>query len=137
MTVAITLRLLLGVQLDHGINAHNGYTSFNSTLELLNLAHAGFQNTGLEAVVDSSLHQIETIALVCLLLGDSLLVLVGIAFLEALGESVAYSELCDEFRRVLGGVDSQGLGDYEERLGEFTDSELFPGTLWREENWLG
>lgn len=128
MTVSIIL-LRLGVQLDHGVNTHNGNAGFNGTLELLDLAHARFQNTGLKAVVDPTLHQIETIVTVSLLLGNGLFFLVGIALLDTLREGVADTELGDEFGGVLGCVDSQGLGDNKEGLSEFTNGELLPRAL--------
>ena len=95
VTVSVIL-LHLGVQLDHGINTHNGNAGFDGTLELLDLAHAGFQNTGLHGVMDTALRQVETVVAVRLLLGDSLLFLVGVTFLDALGESVADTELGNE-----------------------------------------
>ena len=76
--------LLLGVQLDHRVNAHDGNAGLDSTLELLDLAHTGLQNTCLQSVVDSSLHQIQSIVAVGLLLRDSLLFLISIAILHTL-----------------------------------------------------
>ena len=128
MTVAIIL-LPLRVQLDHGINTHNGDASLDSTLELLDLTHAGLQNTGLEGVVDTALCQVETVVTVRLLLGDSLLLLVGIAVLHTLRQSMSDTELGDKLGRVLSGVDGQGLGDSQEGLGEFTDGELLARAL--------
>ena len=121
--------LRLWVQLNHRINTHDSNASFDSTLELLDLAHARFEHTSLEAVVDPPLHQVETVVLVGLLLGNGLLFLVGVAFLYALREGVADTKLGDEFGGVLGCVDSQGLGDDEEGLGEFANGELLPGAL--------
>lgn len=83
MAVAI-IRRLLRVQLDNRVNAHDGNAGLNSTLKLLDLAHTGLENTGLESVVNASLHQIQPVVAVCLLLGDGLLLLIGIAFLHAL-----------------------------------------------------
>lgn len=96
----------LRIQLDHGINTHDSYASFDGTLQLLHLAHAGLQDTSLQTVVDSALHQIQAVVPVGLLLGDGLLFLVGIALLDALGDGVADSQLGNEFGRVLGCVDS-------------------------------
>lgn len=128
MTVSIVL-LRLWVQLDHRVNTHNSNTGFHSTLKLLDLAHAGFQDTSLEAVVDAALHQIEAVVLVGLLLSNSLLFLVSIAFLNTLRKSVADTKLGNKFRGILGGVDGQGLGDDEERLSKFTNGQLLPGAL--------
>lgn len=121
MTVPIIL-LPFGVQLDHGIDTHDGYAGLDSTFELLDLTHAGFQDTCLDAIVDSSLGQIQSIVLVVLLLGDSLIVLVRGAFFDTLRGPVAATELSNELRRVFGGIDCQCLGNNEKRLGEFADS---------------
>jgi hypothetical protein len=120
VTVSIILPSF-GVQLDHGIDTHDGYAGLDSTLELLDLTHAGFQDTCLDAIMDSSLSQIKPIVLVVLLLGDSLIVLGGGAFFDALRSPVAATELSNELRRVFGGIDCQCLGNNEKRLGEFTD----------------
>lgn len=79
--------------------------------------------------MDTTLHQIETVILIGLFLGNSLLFLVRIAFLYALRDGVTNSELGNEFRGVFRGVDGEGLGDDKERLSEFADGELFTGTL--------
>ena len=130
LVVSMSVILLrLWVQLNNRINTHDGNASLDSTLKLFDLAHARFEHTSLKAVVDPSLHQVETVVLVGLLLGDGLLFLVGIAFLYALREGVADTELGDEFGGVLGCVDSQGLGDDEEGLGKFADGELLAGSL--------
>lgn len=121
--------LRLWVQLNNRINTHDRNASLDSTLELLDLAHARLEHTSLEAVVDPSLHQVETVVLVGLLLGDGLLFLIGVAFLYTLREGMADTELGDEFGGVLGCVDSQGLGNDEEGLSEFTDGELLAGAL--------
>lgn len=42
---------------------------------------------------------------------------------------MAGTELGDEFRGVLCGVDGEGFGDDEESLCEFANGELFPGAL--------
>lgn len=129
--VSVSVILLhLWVQLNHSVNTHDGNASFDGTLKLLDLAHARFQDTSLEAVVDAPLHQVETVVLVGLLLGNGLLLLVGIAFLYALRKGMADTELGNEFRGVLGCVNSQGLRDDKEGLGEFADGELLPGALW-------
>jgi len=78
------IRRLLGVQLDDRINTHDGNAGLDSTLELLDLAHAGLQHTGLESVVNTSLHQIQSIVAVGLLLGDGLLLLISITILYTL-----------------------------------------------------
>lgn len=47
--------LHLWVQLDHGIDTHDGNAGLNSTLELLNLAHTGLQYTSLEGIMHTAL----------------------------------------------------------------------------------
>ena len=76
--------LLLRVQLDHRVNTHDSNASLDSTLQLLDLAHAGLQNTGLQSVVDASLRQIQSVVAVSLLLGNGLLLLIGVAILHTL-----------------------------------------------------
>jgi hypothetical protein len=83
VAVAVVLRLLR-VKLDDRINAHDGYASLHGTLQLLDLAHAGLQHTSLESIVNPALGQIQTVVAVSLLLGDGLLLLVGIAVLHTL-----------------------------------------------------
>jgi hypothetical protein len=48
---------------------------------------------------------------------------------RGLSRVVVGAELGDEFSRVFGGVDGEGLGDHEEGGGEFGDGELFAGAL--------
>lgn len=128
VTMAIIL-LLLWIQLDHGVDTHDGDARLDGTLQLADLAHAGFEHAGLEAVVDAALHQVEAVVLIRLFLGDGFLGLVSVALLNALGHGVAGSQLRDEFGGVFGCVDGEGLGDDEEGLGEFTDGELLTGAL--------
>lgn len=80
MAMAIIL-LLLRVQLDDRVNAHDGNAGLDGTLELLDLAHAGLKDAGLQGVVDAALHQVQAVVAVGLLLGDGLFFLVDIAFL--------------------------------------------------------
>lgn len=104
VTVSIIL-LAFGVQFDHSINAHDGNTSLNSTLELLELTHARLQNTSLEAVVNTALCQVEAVVAVLLLLSNGLLFLVGLSFLDTLGYGVSLAELSNELGRVFCCVD--------------------------------
>lgn len=46
MTVVTTSALLLWIQLDQGIDTHDGDTRLHCRLQLLDLAHTGFQHTG-------------------------------------------------------------------------------------------
>jgi hypothetical protein len=128
--VAVSVILLsLRIQLNHGINAHDGNAGLDGALELLDLAHAGLQHAGLEAVVDASLHQVEAVVPIGLLLGDFFLGLVGIAFLYALRDRMADSQLGNELGGVFGCVDGQRLGSDKERLGKFANGELLAGAL--------
>lgn len=128
--VAVAIILLpLGVQLDDRVNAHDGYAGLDGTLQLLDLAHAGLEDTGLQAVVNASLHQVQAVVAVRLLLGNGLFLLVGITFLHALRQGVAHTQLGDELGRVLGGVDGQRLGDDKQRLGELADGKLLTRAL--------
>ena len=77
MTVTIIAALLLRIKLDHRVDSHNGYTSLDSTLQLLDLAHGRLQDTHLQAVDNTTLGQIQTVVLVVLLLGERLLILGG------------------------------------------------------------
>jgi len=77
MTVTVIAALLLRVELDHRIDSHDSHTRLNSTLQLLDLAHGGLQNTHLQAVDNTTLGQIQTVVLVVLLLGERLLILSG------------------------------------------------------------
>lgn len=69
----ITAALLLRIQLDEGIDSHNGNARLHCRLQLLDLAHAGFQNTSLERVVYLAISKIQAVVLVvlglCKLLG--------------------------------------------------------------------
>lgn len=127
----IILRRLFGVQLDHGIDTHDSNAGLDGTLQLLDLAHARLEHASLNGVVDAALHEVETVVLVRLLLGNGLLILVGSAFLEALRNGVTYTQLGDKFGGVLGSVDSEGLGDDKEGLSELANGELFTGALNR------
>ena len=63
---------------------------------MLHLAHARFENTGLDGVLDSALGEIKTVVAVCLLLGDGFFFFIGVTFLETLGYGMADSELRNE-----------------------------------------
>lgn len=75
MTVSIILTPLFRIQLDEGVDSHNSNASLDSRLQLLDLAHAGLEHTGLDAVVHLALCQVKTVVLVVLLLGNLLLLL--------------------------------------------------------------
>lgn len=128
MAVSVIL-LLLGIQLDHSVDAHDSDTSLDSTLKLLELTHTRLQDTGLEAVVHTALGQVEAVVSVLFLLSNGLLFLIRLAFLDALGDGVSLAELRDEFGGVLRGVDGKGLGDDQKGLSEFANCQLLTRAL--------
>jgi hypothetical protein len=130
MAVSIVFSRPFRVQLDHGVNTHDSDTCLDSTLQLLHLAHAGFEHTSLDRVDDSTFGQVKSVVLVCLLLGDCLFFFVGIAFLNALGDCMANSKLSDKLGRILGCVDGESFRDDEEGLRKFTNGELLPRALF-------
>lgn len=122
---------LLRVQLDQRIDTHDGDTGLNGRLELLDLAHAGLEDTSLEAVVHLSVREVQTVVLVVLRLGELLGVLRrGVSGVDcSLGEGVAGAEVGNELGGVLCCVDSERLGDGEESLREGSDGQLLTGAL--------
>lgn len=77
VTMTVITTLLLGVELDDGIDSHDSHTSLDSTLQLLDLAHGRLQDTHLQTVDDTALGQIQTVVLVVLLFGERLFVFGG------------------------------------------------------------
>ena len=77
VTVSVILAPLLRVKLDQSVDPHDRHASLDSTLELLNLAHARLEHTGLDAVVHAALGEIEAVVAVALGLGDGFVVGVG------------------------------------------------------------
>lgn len=109
----VTAALLLRIQLDEGIDSHNGNTRLHRRLQLLDLAHAGFQYTGLERVVYFAVSKIQAVVLVVLGLGKVLGVLRrGVCWVHGtLRESVSRSQVGDKLSSVLGCIDGKRLGD--------------------------
>lgn len=105
MTVTVVFTPLFRVQLDERVDSHNGDTGLDGALQLLDLAHAGLEGAGLDAVVDPALCQVEAVVFVVPLLCDLLLLLggqglrgwgVGVGGLgrgDALAEGVAGAQL--------------------------------------------
>ena len=141
--------LLLRIQLDHGVDSHDGDARLDRRLELLDLAHARFEDTGFHAVLHPALAEIETVVLVALGLGQSLGVGVdcGLSWATrswgrrlgvglraavclwrrlggALRKGVTRSELGNEFRAVLRSVDGKGGWDAKQGGGKGTDGQL-------------
>jgi hypothetical protein len=77
MTIITTTTLLLSIQLDHGINPHDGNTSLDSTLQLLDLAHSGLQHSYFNTIDNPPSTQIKSIVFVILLFGKRFFVFGG------------------------------------------------------------
>lgn len=77
VTVTIITTLVLRIELDHRVDSHDGHTSLDSTLQLLDLAHGRLQDTHLQAVDNTTLGEVQTVVLVVLLLGKRFLVFGG------------------------------------------------------------
>lgn len=65
---------LLRIQLNQRVNAHDRHTSFNSTLQLLDLAHTRLEHTGLQTILHLAIRQIQTVILVTPRFGCGLVV---------------------------------------------------------------
>jgi hypothetical protein len=77
VAVSIILAPLLRIKLNQSIDPHNRHASLDSTLELLDLAHAWLKHTGLDAVVHAALGQVEAVVAVALGFGNRFGVGVG------------------------------------------------------------
>lgn len=66
MAVIFTTPSFFWVQLNQGIDAHDGYACFYSRFQLLHLAHTWFKHTRFQAVVYFAVGQIEAIIFVVL-----------------------------------------------------------------------
>lgn len=130
MPIILPTTPLLRIQLNQRINPHNGDTRLDRALQLLHLAHARLQDTGLETIMDFTVGQVEAVVLVPFAAGEAFCVVGGGGVGGgALGEGVAGAELGDEVGGVFCGVCGEGFGDREERGGEGGDGELFAGAL--------
>ena len=143
------ITLLLRVQLDHGVDSHDGNARLDRRLELLDLAHARFEDTCFHAVLHAALAEVETVVLVALGLGQSLGIGVDGGLSRATGswrcwlsvglrtavclwrrfggplrKGVTRSELCNEFGAVFRSVDGKGSWDAKQGGGKGTDREL-------------
>ena len=112
MSVIVSAAPLLRIQLNQRINPHDRHTRLNCRLQLLHLAHAGLQDTRLQAIVHLTVRQVKAVVLVAFAACELLCVLGGRSVGGcALGEGVAGAELGDEFGAVLRGVCGEGFGD--------------------------
>ena len=73
----VAATLLLRVELNQRVDTHNGNARLDGRLQLLDLAHAGLEDTGLQAVVHLAVCQVQTVVLVVLRLGELLGILRG------------------------------------------------------------
>lgn len=118
MSVTIIFGPLLRIKLDERVNTHDSDASLNGGLELLDLAHAGLEDTLLQLVDEPTTGKVKTVVLVVLLLGRVLLGRgrgVGVVS-SALRHRVPAAQLSDELTAILSCVDGQGGRDDQERL---------------------
>lgn len=130
MPIILPAPPLLRIQLNQRINPHNRDARLDGALQLLDLAHAGLQHAGLEAIVHLAVEQVQAVILVALAAGELFCVFGGGGVGGgALGEGVAGAQLGDQLGAVFCGVYGEGFGDGEEGLGEGGYGELFTGAL--------
>ena len=129
MAIVTTASSLLGIELDQGVDTHDGDAGLDCALELFDFAHAWLEHAGLDLVDYFAFGEVESVILVVLLACNRPLVFVGVAVLDALRERVTRAELGDQLGGVLGGVDGECLWDNEQGGGEFADRELFARAL--------
>jgi hypothetical protein len=131
MTMPVITALLLRIKLDQCVDTHDGYARLDGGLQLLDLAHAGLKDTGLQTVMYLAVCEVQTVVLVVLRLGKLFRVLRrGVCEVDgSLRERVSRSQVGDELGCVLCCIDSESLGDGEESLGEGCDSQLLTGAL--------
>ena len=73
----ITAALLLGVEFDQCVDTHDRHACLDCGFQLLDLAHAGFKHTSLQAIMYLAVCELQTIVLVVLRLGELFSVLRG------------------------------------------------------------
>lgn len=132
VSMPVVTALLLWIKLNQCIDTHNRHTRLDGRLELLDLAHAGLQNTGLQAVMYLAICEIQTVVLVVLRLGKLFRVLrrrVGRVD-SSLGKGVPRSQIGDKLGCVLCCVDGESLRNGEESLGESCNSKLLTRALY-------
>lgn len=116
--------LLLRIKLDQCVDTHDRHARLDGGLQLLNLAHAGLKDTGLEAVMYFAVCEVQTVVLVILRLGELFCVLRrGICGVDgSLRKRVSGSQVGDKLGCVFRGVDGESLGDGEKSLGKGCNS---------------
>lgn len=72
MPIIIAATPLFRIELDERVDAHDGDARLDGALQLLDLAHAGLEHAGLDAVVHLAARQIEPVVLIPLGLGEGL-----------------------------------------------------------------
>jgi hypothetical protein len=127
----VAATLLLRVKLNQRIDTHNGNARLDGRLQLLDLAHAGLENTSLQAVMYLTICEVQTIVLVVLRLGKLFRILGGrVCGVDGpLRERVSRSQVGNKLGCILCCVDGEGLGDGEKSLCKGCDSELLTRAL--------
>lgn len=120
MSVTIVLLSLLGCYCDHVVNTQDRQRSLGGRAQRTDLGQSRLQNTSVHIVADLSLHQIQTVPLQSL------------SRLVVLRSVMVHTEGCNKICRVLGSVDSQGLGDHKKSVGKLGNGQLFAGALRKE-----
>ena len=131
VTMPVITTLLLRIKLDQCVDTHDRHTGLNGGLQLLDLAHAGLENTSLQAVMHLAVCEVQTVVLVVLRLGKLFRVLRrGVCGVDgSLRERVSRSQVGNELGGVFRGVDGKGLGNGEESLCKGCDSKLLTRAL--------
>jgi hypothetical protein len=131
VTMPVIATLLLRIKLDQCVNAHDRHTRLDGGLQLFNLAHAGLEDTGLQAIVHLAVCEVQPVVLVVLRLGKLLRVLrrrVG-GVDGSLRERVSRSQVGNELGCVLCCVDGEGLRNGKESLCKGCDRQLLTRAL--------
>lgn len=68
--MSIIATLFLRVELDQRVDTHNSHARLDGGLQLLDLAHTGLKDTGLQAVMHLAVCEIQPVVLVVLRLSE-------------------------------------------------------------------
>ena len=99
------------------INPKQARSGLQRALQAPNLANRRLEHTSLEIIPDLALKQVQAV---------EAQVLLGVAAAGVLRRVVVSAQFRDEVGAVFGCVDCERLWDYEQRLCEFGNGELFP-----------
>lgn len=120
MTVRVRLISLLWRNLYAIVNPQQTRRSLQSTLQRLDLRDGRLEDTCISVIDDFAVDQVQTVEHEAAL---------GIVNRGILSGIVVSSEFSHKIRGVLCGVDGQGFRDGKQRLGEFSDGQLFSRPL--------